>query len=266
MHIPNDDDIARGDHAPEMGFGQLPAVTYQTLLPKDLRRNELAIIQDIYITLCNLGCLDEFIVASVSDTTLSRVGSIIPKAKLMQFDRIDPGNFRGKDHRRFEIIAGKELLRRYAADRPDKLFFFNDADQWISRGTICRALKMMKKHTVVRITVPKRTDRLIITQFTWSFSCYICPGRALSLINLLIARDIAGKQAGRGKPKIGAPDNVLLKAIRKGGFDVVSCPHCHTQHYDFEGMWEMIDTDLFFRYDHWEEGEIRQIQQLEEMP
>lgn len=252
MHIPQHTDIPQRGNDDLCGCGTLPSVIYQTLLPSHLYRNEITIFKNMVQSLRKLSCLRGIMVASTSLDTLAKIADIEPDAQLIRFVRLPPKKFRGSKLRRLEIIPGKETLRAHAAEYPDKLFFYNDADQWISLGTVCRAIKLATAHDIVRIPTPKRSKRPKTTIKSASFNCYITTGEILARKSIIDATMVMDAQEGKLE-KLYPPDAQLLHHIRKNK-DVVWCPHSHAQHYGPRIMWEMIDSDFIIFHDKWNEG------------
>tara|TARA_Y100001963_G_scaffold34083_1_gene47251 strand:+ start:376 stop:1152 length:777 start_codon:yes stop_codon:yes gene_type:complete len=233
-------------------------ILFTSLLPKELKRNEIFCVKDQVESLIDLGYEVDITIASAHRNSLEEVEKILPdNAKLLLFSAEDPTTFLRLNPelqwqtRRFEIIPGKELLRHHGNLYEGDFVFYTDSDQWISKDSLKACIEHMtsdKLIDVVRMPVGFREPggpdgcgpQRLSTQ-TYSFSLYLIKPILLGLTENMVTLSNLDK-AKTGLGELYAPDNTFFHKLLSIGAVSKNYDAAHTRHYVTENeYWRVKD-------------------------
>ena len=199
---------------------------------------------------------DKIVLATAHKKTRTLIRQHLPGAKVILFKSQLPDRFmeanpaKGSLLRRFEIIPGKEALRRYSASHKRALIYYTDADQWVSPRTLARAYAAAHINDIVRIPIafrmPEGPDDCGTQKASTdcdAFNCFFMRSEHFSHFNLYDLTKI--KQASRGGPDLFAPDNTLFQALKMLELRVHDLRRAYTRHYyTDEDYWEYLNGSI----------------------
>tara|TARA_Y100000593_G_C4217540_1_gene290028 strand:+ start:36 stop:812 length:777 start_codon:yes stop_codon:yes gene_type:complete len=222
-------------------------ILFTSLLPKELKRNEIFCVKDQVESLIDLGYEVDIAIASAHKESLKEVEKVLPSnAELLLFSAENPTTFiklnpeLAWQSRRFEIVPGKELLREKGNLYDGDLVFYTDSDQWTSKKSLKACLdNIFSNHLidVIRMPVGFREPggpdgcgpQRLSTQ-TYSFSLWFAKPILLGLVeNMTTLSNIEKAKTGLGE--LYAPDNTFFHRLLSIGAVARNYDAAHTRHY-----------------------------------